>query len=167
MALIIIEIVLDIIIWSISLSLDNNIYKMRENIFLHEIIKKNSILVIIILTTFYLVYLIIKFLVILCEDDSCKYIKFKYKIIIPIYFIFEYYLNIFILIILPKSDNYRDNYFQKVYYNYSQKYGYNSSGKDFYEFESLQALNKAFLSFIIIVFIFTFIKLIATLCIYM
>ena len=161
-----IQISLIIITWCLLLSLDNNIYKMRENFFLHEIIKMDSVLVVIICCTLYLVYLIIISIILLYslqeQEDFCK--NNKYKIIYPIIFIFEYFLNIFTLCILPKDNHYQNDYFQKVYIKSCQKYGFCPNITDINEFENLQSVNKAFLSFIIIIFILTFIKFITTAC---
>ena len=154
---------LAIIVWCISLSLDNNVYKMRENFFLHEIIESDSMLAVIILSTIYLIYSIIINIVRFCViKEFCK--NNKYKTIIPLFFIFECYLAIFTLSILPKNNHYKNDYLQTVYNKSCQKYRFCPTVTDINELENLQSVNKAFLAFIIIIFILTFIKCISTFC---
>jgi len=159
-----IQIFLNIIIWCISLFFDNNIYKMRENFFLHEVISNDDMLPVIICSTIYLVYLIIIFIILFCvkKEYFCK--NNKYKIIYPIFFIFEFYLSIFTLSILPKDKHYQNDYFQSVYTKFCQKYKFCPIITDINELENLKEVNKAFLSFIIIILILSFIKFIATFC---
>ena len=157
----IIEHLLIIIIWSISLDLDNKVYIMRENLLLQKIISKNTALSIIIISTIYLLISIIFLFIIIVNNIDVR-IDSIFEVIISIFFIFESFYNIFILASLPKGNNYGNEYFQKIFYEYAEKYKYSQSGENISELENLQPLNKAFLSFIIIIFILTFIKLIAT-----
>ena len=74
----IIELLLIIIIWSISLDLDNKVYIMRENLLLQKIISKNTALSIIIISTIYLLISIIFsfiFFVIVFEVSIFEVIK--------------------------------------------------------------------------------------------
>lgn len=157
----IIEIFFIFIIWSVSLSININLYKMRENIYLHEIVERPPTLNLI-LSFSYLVYLIIKLMLIVYNDNKKSYNNKTYKYFIPMLFIFEFFLNIFTLIFIPEINHYRNSYFQNVYSEFCQKYEYCPIKKNNYELENLEALNKTFLSFIIIIFFLTILKFIAS-----
>ena len=160
--IIIIQNVFDIIIWCISLAIENNVYKIKENLIIHEVIYDDLDIAVIIMTTIYLIYSIIIINLLFSESDHYCWEDTKHKIIYPLFFIFEYVLAIFILCILPKDEHYENNYLQEVYIKTCKKFGYCPDIIQIDELENLQVINKVFLSFTIFIFFLTFIKLFIT-----
>ena len=152
------------IAWCMSLAIENNIYKMAENFFLHEIIDEDFMLLSISFSTCFFIFLVVVFIVLLCyyKKEFCE--NNKYKIIYPLFIIFESFLFIFTVCILPKNSHYENDYFQKVYTEFCQKYKFCPIITNINELENLKALNKAFLAFVIIIFFITFIKFFLTVC---
>ncbi len=144
-----------IIIWSILLALENEIYKIRENINLNDLVKKFEPLLSIVFSSIYIIFILIIPIIFLFRECSKNFIK---KIVI---FILEFLFNILIFVFIPGNKFFKKKYFQDTLKNYNLKYRFQSNYTQaqeenikFDKLENLNSLNKAFLSFIIITFFF-------------